>query len=262
MLLMAMGVILFISVQQRRIIRHQLEIKSINDIRQQELVQAMIRGEEEERKRIASELHDDIGATLSSVRLFMAKAVASSDAALVRQSKELIDESIQKIRAISHRIQPTLLYRLGLVPSLQSLAETINASGTIKMNCVVGQTVSRFEQDRELSIYRIVQELLNNTIKYASPDTIVLDISAGEGDIIVAFRHNGDGLVQETFLEKINKSGAIGLKNIVSRLQIAHASINFSRENDGWYQATITTPDKLTGDKNIKYGFDQIYYSR
>jgi two-component system, NarL family, sensor kinase len=127
MLILAIGIIFFVILYQRRVIAHQQELKKINAEKELELVQASIRSEEGERNRIAAELHDDVAATLSSARLFMYKNKdADFDEERINQSKKLLDESIKKIRDISHKLQPSHLQHLGLQLSLQSLLETLN----------------------------------------------------------------------------------------------------------------------------------------
>src|SRR3954464_4308784 len=102
MLTLALGIIFFVILYQRRVISHQIELKKINDQKELELIRASIQSEEEERMRIASELHDDVNATLASVRLYLYKEKdVQYDEQIINLSKQLLDESIEKIRNIS-----------------------------------------------------------------------------------------------------------------------------------------------------------------
>jgi two-component system, NarL family, sensor kinase len=243
MLVLAMGIILFVLMYQRRIITHQLEIKKINEQKQLELIQASIQGEEEERMRIASELHDDIGATLSSIRLFLSAAAQDpSDTDIIHQSKELLDDSIGKIRNISHKLQPSTLYHLGLQTSFQALSDMISKSGAISMEYISISELPRLHESIELSAYRIIQELVNNTLKHAGAKAIVLKTDIGDEGLKLSLSHNGYGITQEMYQELIYKKGAIGLKNIVNRLKSVNASIQFLQENEKWYRIEVVFP--------------------
>ena len=111
MLALSTGIILFVVQYQRKVIRHKQQLDVINRQKEKELTEAAIRAEEDERMRIAAELHDDVGATLASVRLYLRmanKEGAGSEA--FEQSQQLIDETIGKIRSLSHRLQLSLIH--------------------------------------------------------------------------------------------------------------------------------------------------------
>jgi signal transduction histidine kinase len=241
MLTLALGIIFFVVMYQRKVIRHQHEIKRINDQKQLELIQASIQGEEEERMRIAAELHDDVGATLSSVRLFLHSAQKNTDAAIIGQSKELLDDSIQKIRNISHKLQPALLQQLGLQASLESFAAMMSKAGKIKMSYSSSSELPRMDENIEMSIYRIVQELTNNIIRHAGARAIAIETILLPTSFSTVMRYDGIGLTEETYRENIYKKGAIGLKNIVNRLKTINATIEFSKSGDE-YSIAINTP--------------------
>ena len=243
MLLLAFGLILFVVMYQRRMISHQLELKKINEEKELELIQASIQGEEEERMRIASELHDDVGATLASARLFLYKEKdAQFDENVINQSKQLLDESIGKIRGISHNLQPATLQHLGLELSLRSMIETISRSGKIKAAYTIEKSLPRLSDNVELAGYRISQELITNIIKHTGASEILMEIGTTADAIEVVFLHDGRGMTQDLYEEQIYKKGAIGLKNIVNRLKSIGASIHFSKAGDSWYKTELFIP--------------------
>ncbi len=243
MLLLAIGIVFFVILYQRRVISHQQEIEKINKQKQQELLQASIQGEEVERQRIASELHDDVGATLSSIRLFLhAAGKQKEDPELIDQSNLLLDESIQKIRDISHKLQPATLQHLGLQASLQALTELISRSGNVQMKYLSPGKLPRLDDQVGLSVYRVVQELTNNILKHAGASAIFLEATLSGDDLRLVLSHNGAGLTEEDYQQLIYKKGAIGLKNIVNRIKSINASIQFSKAEKDLYQIVISTP--------------------
>lgn len=243
MLLSALGVIFFVILYKRRVNTHQVELKKVNEQKELELIQASIQSEEEERMRIASELHDDVNATLASARLFLYKNKdAQYDENIVNQSKELLDESMAKIRNISHKLQPAALQHLGLELSLQALIETLARSGAISARHIAAQPLPRVADATELAAYRIAQELLANIIKHSAASTIVLETRATTENIVLLFVHDGTGLTEKTFESLVSKKGAIGLKNIINRLKLLKATIRFQKTADNEYHTLLTVP--------------------
>lgn len=241
---LALGIILFVILYQRRVINHQIELREFNRRKEIELLQASIRSEEEERKRIASELHDDVGATLSSIGLFLHQVSRNSNETdLIDRAKGLLDVTIQKVRDISHQLQPSSLNYLGLQKSLQSLAELIDRTGTVQMEMLQENVEWQDPTDPQisLSVYRIVQELVNNIIKHAGASWIRVQTHSSGSKRLITLSHNGYGLTQVSYQEQLYKKNANGLKNIESRLKSSSTSIDFS-EIGGIYRIILHLP--------------------
>lgn len=247
MLLLALGVILFVILYQRRIIAHQIELKKINEQKEIELIQASLQSEEEERNRIATELHDDVAATLASARFYLYKSKdAVFDEERINQSKALLDESIKKIRDISHKLQPAMLLHLGLEQSLQSLIEPLDKSGTLTTAYRQISSMPRLSENIELSVYRIAQELIANILKHTGASIIELETSITNDSAVLIFIYNGEGLTHERYQELIYKKGSLGLKNIVNRLKAINGSISYYKDVDELYKTELKVPFKLS----------------
>ncbi len=236
MCLLAAGIILFVVLYKRNAIRNHLQLKKINEEKEQELREASIRAGEEERTRIASELHDDIGATLASIRLFLHGAGGEgAESPAFSQSKELLDETISKVRNISHSLHPATLHHLGLQGALRSFFGVIDKTGAVAVTCHIDTALPRTAEKTELSLYRMVQELTNNILKHAHPAQLGFIAKAQHGEIKMRIAHNGTGITNKDFNELVYKKDAIGLKNIVNRIRSASGHISFEKEGNEYY---------------------------
>ncbi|MBZ0100332.1 MAG: hypothetical protein K8F30_14725 [Taibaiella sp.] len=241
MLAMASGIIFFVVMYQRRVIKHQAQLNELHRQKELELVQAAVKGEEDERNRIASELHDDVGVTLASVKLFLNSQNSEfGNRPVFARSRELIDETINKVRGLSHRLQPALLKQFGLDASLRAFFDSFKDASHISITYHPA-TLPRMAEDKELAVYRIIQELMNNAIKHSGADNIYCSCSVGQGQFTTSFSHNGGGLTEEDFNEQLYKKDAIGLKNIVTRLKSVDGKISFEN-NSELYTTKITIP--------------------
>lgn len=235
LLLLSVGIILFVVVHQRRVLRHQAEMNSLQIQKKMELMQASIESEEVVRLHIAGELHDDVGATLSSIRLFLTQAAqTSNDPKLIGYSKSLLDDAILKVRNLSHQLQPRTLQYLGLLKSLQSLAEMLSSSGLIAVSYSQTDDILLWpEPDTSvaLAVYRITQELIQNLIKHGDAHHIQLQACFEGASPCVEIRHDGKGLLEEGYRTLLYKKGTIGLKNIETRLKAAGLFLSFPAAN-------------------------------
>lgn len=235
MLLFALGVIVFVLIHQRRVIRYQMSLQKLRDEQQKLLLHATITSEEQERHRIADELHDEVGASLSAIRLYIRQLPAGAwpGGTSAPAAKEALDQVIQKVRKISHRLSPEMLTKFGLSEALHHTLQQLSDSGAVRAGFESAGTVERLAPERELGAYRIVQELLNNLVKHSGATEINLKISQHAQMLTITLKDNGQGFTQDVFNALKSAPGGLGLKNIQSRLDILQANINFMTQASG-----------------------------
>src|SRR6476619_648021 len=239
MFVMDIGIVVFVIFHQRKVIRYQLQMKKLEDEKQQMLLQASIRFQEEERQRIAADLHDDAGPLLATARLYLNENLVNQDKPTQLQSiynaKQIIDDTIQLIRNISHSLMPPTLKNFGLESAVNDLFQKISGSGTINASSRFHEYKDRLKPEKELIVFRVVQELINNILKHSNSSFIHLTQNNHNGSFLLRVHHDGRGIVQTDF-EKLNKSNVgLGLKNISSRLKVAHGNILFEKDASQTY---------------------------
>ncbi|MEP7256867.1 MAG: ATP-binding protein [Flavitalea sp.] len=247
MLVLAIGMIVFIIFHQRKVIRYQLRFQKLEYEQQKTLLNASIRFQEEERQRIAADLHDDAGPLLATARLYLNENLVNLDRTAQLQSiynaKQIIDDTIQLIRNISHSLMPPTLKNFGLESAVNDLFQKISGSGSLNASCRFHDYRERLVADQELIIFRVIQELINNILKHSNSSFIHLTQNLGGSKLYIRMHHDGRGLTQADF-EKLNKSsGGLGLKNIQSRLKLLQGRIFFEKDmSQTYYKVTIEVP--------------------
>jgi two-component system NarL family sensor kinase len=247
MLVLAIGMIVFIIFHQRKVIRYQLRLQKLEYEQQKTLLNASIRFQEEERQRIAADLHDDAGPLLATARLYLTENLVNLDKTSQLQSiynaKSIIDDTIQLIRNISHSLMPPTLKNFGLESAVNDLFQKISGSGSLNASCRFHDYRERLQADQELIIFRVIQELINNILKHSHSSFIHLTQNNSGSKLYIRMHHDGKGLTQSDF-EKLNKSsGGLGLKNIQSRLKLLQGRIFFEKDlSQTYYKVTIEVP--------------------
>ena len=210
----------------------QLEIQQ----RQEMAAKALFEGEQNERFRIARDLHDSVGQMLSLVKINMSSLPQNEASKGIQQ---LVDKTIDEVRNVSHNLIPEEL-NFGIIPALENLADKVNASSATTMEVYIAEEVRalEFQQQNQLSIYRIVQEVLNNMIKHANASLINLSISKTDNRLTIQISDNGKGLDKEAVLQ----SKGLGWKNIYARVHLMDGKINIESEKLAGTQIEITLP--------------------
>ncbi len=248
MLLMVFAIIFFVIIHQRRVINYQLELKKVSEEQQKKLTQAAVQSEETERKRISAELHDDVGALLSSVKLYLNQIQPSnlndqSKVNILNNCKELLNDTVQHVRDLSSNLQPAIIKDFGLLSTLQNFCDKLSHSSGLKISITAQGAINRFETEHELAVFRILQELTNNIIKHANAQTIHFSLVHKNSNTLQIFiEHNGNGLSQEEFEQKLYSMQGLGLKNIQNRLNILRGNIHFQKGNDSMYTISVQIP--------------------
>lgn len=209
---------------QRKNAKHLTELSEIEKLRFKDVIEA----EEKERSRIAQELHDGLGQLLSAARLNVAvleDTVSDEDKEGVERSLKIIDDACVEVRSISHNMMPSALIRLGLIPAVNELVNNVNSAKGIKID-FTSNVDSSLGKSLDITIYRVVQEILNNMIRHAKANHIHMAIEKNGDDLKISMKDNGIGFDTE----ELKNSKGIGWKNIFSRISMLDGSIKLESE--------------------------------
>lgn len=195
-------------------------INSYNTIEKQQALRAL-EVEYKERKRIAADLHDGLGSILSSIALFIKliekDCTHNKENKSLIQVKELSGIALENLEATINNLNPSILNKYGLLKSLEILCDKINDTGQV--NCVVNSTNPEIKLDpnMELNVYRICNELINNTLKHANASKLFFDIQQIKKTVVILYRDNGIGFSPE--LIHTSDEEKMGLRNIINRIE-------------------------------------------
>ena len=246
MLLLAAGFLLIMVVNQRKKWQLQKQMSQLKEHQQNQLIESAVRSEEGERHRIAEMLHDEVGALLSSSRIFLVEMntnnLSEDDKQDHAKVKEMIDESIQKVRTISHNLHSTILKEFGLNEAIRHFMKKITGGTVVNSTVDLDDEYQISNAETDLAVYRIIQELVNNLIKHAHPKLINIKSTLTEKELKFTILHNGDGLTQEQFEELRFKPAGLGLKNIQNRIILLKGNILFTHLDTGNYTIQLTIP--------------------
>ena len=220
MIFMAGVIIFFVIYYQKRMLQNKMEQQAQEGEYQKELLKTTIESQEVERKRIASELHDGVGALLSAARLnlnFLKTSKEDQDAKeAVVEMKEMIDETIDTVRRISKDLLPASLEKFGLEEAIKEFCEKVSTKNTqVTFQEVSGEFL--LIKENELPIYRLVQEIVNNAIKHANASTIGIRLDLGSS-LNLSIHDDGVGFDVEEIRNDITKG--VGLYNIENRVHM------------------------------------------
>lgn len=196
---------------------------------QNELFNAIAAAQDQERKRIAQDIHDSLGSILSAAKLKLSALKESQPLLSIEQSEnyqttlQLLDEASAELRSISHNIMPATLSKLGLIAALRNLSNSISSNSGLQINFSSHNFLERIPEQTEMSIYRIVLELINNIVKHAQANKVTIQLIKYPDYINLSVEDNGKGFNYGNALQV--KKG-IGLGNILSRVDYLRGKIN------------------------------------
>ncbi|MCF0058974.1 sensor histidine kinase [Dyadobacter sp. CY356] len=247
MLMMAFFVILFVMFYQKRQLHQEKKLHEIEKDYQRLLLDTALNSEETERRRIAQDLHDDIGTMLSLTKLSLnqlSKLVTESgikEDQIMRKSQALVEETILHVRRITRDLVPTTLERFGLSAAIEEFINKLENSKNLKISFISNtEEAPRQSQKTELTIYRITQELVNNSIKHSQCSKIEINLHINSKIIELQVTDNGIGFDPDA-LRNNNLTG-LGLLGIESRLAIVDGTINYEKPKMGGSKAFAIVP--------------------
>jgi len=219
--------------QQKRKMEREKEQKDreIDDLllgQEVKTTYARLEGQDEERRRIAQDLHDGLGGMLSTVKLYFSALDTKMD--LIRmenreqysKANQLLDEACEEVRRVSHEMHSGILKKFGLKAQLEDLAETINNSKQIKVELITHKLSGRLETQLEVNIYRIIQELIGNALKHAKASKLTIQLNRFDDIIHILVEDNGVGFKEGAALEK----GGLGLSGVQARVKALDGKVD------------------------------------
>jgi len=229
-----------------RVLTQRLDAQAQELQHQQDLLGGNLRSQEEERQRIASQLHDDVCSKLGVMhltfhRLRRTETSNGQYTEMCDEINDLIGETLGITRRISHELVPPTLEGFGLVEAIEELCEQIRNTGAVDIRFT--HDVSRAELSdvsTELNLFRIVQELANNSLKHAEASFIKVELSKEEDFIQLHYSDNGVG-----FDVKKAQSKGLGLKNIYNRAKMVGATVQLSSAPEHGFEMQFTMPGTI-----------------
>lgn len=218
MILMMLTVIIFALAFQRKLARKAKEFIEIEKLVQKQELQSayfVIEGQEQERKRIAAELHDNIGGLLATLKIYSDLSLNKTNTVDLNRLNGKINEISatlsDEVRKLSHELDLRTLSGFGLKVAVEHLGEAITAAGKINVETII-DTQGPILETHSLHLYRIIQELVTNTLKHSGASRIRIELTQIENDLSLIYEDNGHGF------DPLTVKDGMGLNNIQTRV--------------------------------------------
>ncbi|XZF12746.1 tetratricopeptide repeat-containing sensor histidine kinase [Chitinophagaceae bacterium MMS25-I14] len=234
-------------LQQQQIQSMQQEKKLLKKQEDIKVMQALIKGEEKERVRLARDMHDGIGGMVSAVRMQLSVLqnrppghIAAADFCRVM---DMLEETSAEIRKTAHNLMPDMLLSYNLEEALQLFCDNVNTSGRLQLYLQIHETLPVLGQKISLSLYRILQELVHNIVKHADAQIATIQISVQEEVMYITVEDNGHGFDTDS------PRDGIGLQNVQSRVDALQGFFSLESSDKGTvayieiYLSRLKTPD-------------------
>lgn len=228
--LMLIGVLLYRTINQQKLIAEK-EVKQLQQERQLIATNSILKGQEEERSRVARDLHDGLGGLLSGIKLTlntMRGNVILPEAGALAFSRALsqLDNAISEMRRVAHSMMPEALVKFGLTEALNDFCDGINESGQLHVRVQTFGLEPRLESSTEVVLYRIIQELLNNSIKHAQASEAYVQLTRDGNHLSLTVEDNGKGFD----LSQLNQKKGAGMSNIETRVAYLNGKMDIQTQ--------------------------------
>lgn len=214
----------------------QAKIDELETEKQLTATEAVLKGEERERTRLAKDLHDGLGGMLSGIKYSLSNMkenliMTPDNAQAFERSMDMLDSSIREMRRVAHNMMPEILVKYGLDTALKEYCSEMSRSGIININYQsVGMSNVNIEQITAVNIYRIIQELVNNAMKHAAAKNILVQVHAAEKEKLVTITVEDDGIGFDSNLVK--QQSGMGWQNIQNRVEFLKGKTDLQSSPD------------------------------
>jgi tetratricopeptide (TPR) repeat protein len=216
-----LGIAILLSFGVILLYRNQRHLKS-NKVLQEKFSQELIISQESERRRISKDLHDGIGQQLLVIKN---KLITNGDV----DTKQMVDHTIEEVRAISRDLHPFQLQELGITRAIEYTINQIDENTTLFISAEIDNIDNVFSKEDEVNIYRIIQESLSNILKHANAEAGKVSVKMIANNILISIRDNGVGF---DFADKYQDVKSLGLKTLLERTKFLKGNMKVTSKKD------------------------------
>lgn len=226
-LLLIVLFLVYRNYNQKRVLQEQ-RISELETEKKLLATEAVLKGEEQERTRLAKDLHDGLGGMLSGIKFSLNTmkgnlVMTPDNAQAFERSMDMLDSSIKEMRRVAHNMMPEALVKFGLDTALKDFCYDINQMGATHINYqALGLENKQIDQTVAITVYRIIQELINNTLKHAAAKNIIVQVSYSPGHFNITVEDDGKGFDIST----IDNTKGMGWTNIQHRVEFLKGHID------------------------------------
>jgi len=229
--LLVISLLSYFNYQNKQKIQLQ-RISELEKEKQLSATEAVLKGEEQERTRLAKDLHDGLGGMLSGIKYSLNTMkgnmiMTPDNAQAFERSIEMLDSSIQEMRRVAHNMMPEVLVKFGLDAALKDFCNGISQTGALNVQYQsLKMKEADIDQTTSITLYRVVQELVNNALKHASAKNVIVQISRTEGGLTLEVEDDGIGFDTEI----LRATAGIGWNNIKNRVEFLKGKLDVSSQ--------------------------------
>ena len=232
---------------KKRLEREQVALRKAEINFERQIHEATIQAEQQERAQIAMDLHDEIGALVTILKINIYNAKNRLDQpehllGLLNETSEFIEKTADTIRRISHRISPPTLAKMGLDTTLFELVKTIQTTGKMTIDYQSNLKGFRYPVESEFNMYRIIIETVNNILKHSHTEQLTLLVMRSDNSLNIAFNYVGQGLNNVQVQHLLRQEKGFGLKSIQSRINNFRGNISYEVDENGKAEILIKIP--------------------
>ena len=214
------------------------------------LLQTQLEIQEQTLKNISQEIHDNVGQVLTLAKLNLSTTVIQDQQATekIKSTQQLIAKAIQDLRDLSRSLNTDYVEEMGLVRSIEYELEMLKKTETVETEFIISGKVLRLDKQKELILFRIVQEAIHNTVKHAEAKKIKAHIQFSESELSILIGDDGKGFDLNPLIDDANQSFGLGLRNMKSRAMLVGAKFLMNSKIGSGTEVYISLP--FNGDTN------------
>ena len=216
----------------------------------------LLTAQEEERKRISRELHDETGQALMVIRLYlgMLESAVKAHAAKqkIKETVEVVDRTVDGLRRIMGKLSPLVLQELGLLAAVRKEAKDLAKNTGISTRLEIPEDIGRLSPQMETGVYRIVQECLHNVAKHAQARNVTVQMSLENGDLRLAIEDDGVGMGVAMAQKSASRGQSFGLAGIKERVSIMNGTVRVRSVKGQGTRIEVHVPAAQPAPKLVK----------